>query len=72
MTLEELSREYRDSGEAVRRRACRLEARLSDPDLTETQRLELRRRVNILRTMARDTIATARYLHRYYRKEGDK
>lgn len=66
MTLQELSQEYRRSGEALRARLRLLEPELSDPDLPQTRRLALRRRVTLLRSMARDTMATARYLERYY------
>jgi len=68
MTLQELSREYRESGEAVGRRARELEKRLSAGGLTQTEALELRRRIRLLSAMARDTIATSRYLRRYDRK----
>lgn len=69
MTLQELSKEYRQSGEMVRRRVRTLEARLSAPGMTETQRIELRRRLCLLRVMARDTIAMSRYLAQYYSEE---
>lgn len=69
MTLQELALEYRQSGQALRERVRELEPLLSKPELSETQRLELRRRVSILRSMARDTVATARYLQDYYGKE---
>lgn len=69
MTLKELANQYRQSGEAVRRRARELETQLSRPGLTKNEKLDLRRRIGMLNAMARDTIATARYLERYYRKE---
>lgn len=72
MTLLELSEEYRNSGEAVRRRIRDLEPELKNPGLTAMQRLELRRRISILNAMYRDTVATAGYLRRYYRQEGQR
>lgn len=69
MTLQELSKEYRQSGELVRRRVQALEIQLSAPGMTETQRINLRRRISALSAMARDTIATSRYLARYYHEE---
>lgn len=69
MTLRELSEEYREGANAVRQRVKELEAALHDPELTETQRLALRQRICILTSMARDAVATARYLHNYYNGE---
>ncbi|MCI9467675.1 MAG: hypothetical protein HFG45_00025 [Oscillospiraceae bacterium] len=69
MTLQELSKEYRQSGEMVRRRVRTLETCLSVPGMTETQRIELQRRLCLLRVMARDTIAMSRYLAQYYNEE---
>lgn len=69
MTLKELGNQYRQSGEAVRKRARELETQLARPGMSKNERLELRWRIGMLNAMARDTIATARYLERYYRKE---
>ncbi len=65
MRLEELAREYRESGLLCRQRAAEVELALEEP-MTETQRLRQRRRLAQLRTMARDAIAIANYLSRYY------
>ena len=70
MTLLELSKDYRNSAEAVRRRVRMLEPGLKDPGLTSNQRLELRRRISVLNAMYRDTVATSCYLRRYYQREG--
>ena len=40
--------------------------RLEREELCETDRLRLRRRIYILAAMARDSIATSRYLENYY------
>lgn len=69
MTLQTLSEEYRASGQACKQRVRELEGKLTDPNITETQRLLLRRRMYILTTMARDAMATAGYLQNYYRKD---
>ena len=71
MTLQELSREYRDSAQLCKQRAAELAAQLDDPGLSETQRLLLRRRICILTAMARDTMGVSSYLHTYYRKENE-
>lgn len=70
MTLEALSREYQISGQACKQRVRELEAALREPGVTETQRLILRRRITVLTGMARDAIATGRYLQNYYKREG--
>lgn len=69
MTLELLSEQYKASGQACKQRARALEAALEDPDITETERMLLRRRVCILMSMARDALETAGYLKHYYDEE---
>ena len=66
MTLTELSVQYRESGEKCRRRVEELLLELRTQPMSETERLLLRRRIYILSTMAKQTIATGRYLGRYY------
>lgn len=66
MTLMQLSSEYRRSGELCRQRQEELRLRLEREKLCETDRLRLRRRIYILGAMARDSIATSRYLENYY------
>ena len=69
MTLSELAESYQDSSTLCRRRAEALEKQIGDPACSETQRLELRRRVCILYGMARETSAIARHLRTYRREE---
>lgn len=66
MTLNELSAQYRQSGEACRIRMRELETKLETEPMGETERLRLRRRIYIVGTMAQDAIATSRYLECYY------
>lgn len=65
MDLLNLSIQYRDSGEKLRGRIRQLQAEVDKP-MSETERLALRRRIVILSSMARETIATSNYLQRYY------
>lgn len=69
MTVAELSGEYRESGELCRMRVQELEAKLKKEKLCETEKLRLRRKIYMLSTMARDAIATSRYLENYYGDE---
>lgn len=69
MTLTQLSIEYRESGELCRKRQNELKQRLESEKMCEMERLRLRRRIYILGCMARDSIATSRYLERYYGDE---
>lgn len=66
MTLIQLSSEYRKSGELCRQRQEELSRKLECGELCEMDRLRLRRRIYILGVMARDSIATSRYLENYY------
>ena len=66
MTLMQLSSEYRKSGELCRQRQEELSRKLEREDMCEMDRLRLRRRIYILGVMARDSIATSRYLENYY------
>ena len=67
MDLLNLSVQYRDSGEKIRVRVRQLQAEVDKP-MSETERLALRRRIVILSSMARETIAISNYLQRYYEK----
>ncbi len=69
MTLIQLSIEYRKSGELCRERQNELMRRLESEEMCEMERLRLRRRIYMLGSMARDSIATSRYLERYYGDE---
>lgn len=67
--LTELSQSYAASGRACRERARALRRQLREQkQMCEVDRLRLRRRIQILLTMANDCSATARYLARYYHK----
>ncbi len=66
MTLTQLSSEYRKSGELCRQRQEELSRRLEQEKLCKMEKLRLRRRIYILGTMARESIATSRYLENYY------
>ncbi len=66
MTIAELSGEYRKSGEACRIRAEELETRLKREKMCEMDKMRLRRKISMLTNMARDAIATSRYLENYY------
>ena len=71
MTLIQLSSEYRKSGELCRQRQEELSRKLEREDMCEMDRLRLRRRIYILGVMARDSIATSRYLENYYGDDGN-
>ena len=66
MNLKELAMQYRSNGEACRIRAEQLTQLLKTEKLGEMERMRLRRRICILNTMARDAIATSKYLENYY------
>lgn len=66
MKLTELSEQYRQSAEPLRGRIAELRRRLDTEELCELERLRLRRRVCVLSTMLRETIAVSRYLENYY------
>ena len=66
MDLKTMALEYAAGGQACRKRAEELRRRLSQEESGEMEKLRLRRRIQILTTMARDSIAISRYLERYY------
>lgn len=66
MKLIELSGEYYDSAQLCRRRICELNERLKSEPMCEIDRLRMRRRVCVLTSMMRDTLAVSRYLENYY------
>ena len=66
MDLKTMAREYAAGGQACRKRAEELRHRLKQEENPEMEKLRLRRRIQILTTMARDSVATSRYLERYY------
>lgn len=66
MNIEQLAKEYRASGEACRLRAQELSEVLLHEKMGEMEKMRLRRRICILNAMARDAIATSKYLENYY------
>lgn len=70
MTLNELSKQYRESGELCRRRALELTDFMRSTNQPESQKLVLQRRISVITTMARDAIATSNMLARYYDGSG--
>lgn len=66
MNLEELSRQYRDSGAACRVRAEALKRELHTARLNENGKHALRVRIMHLEDMATATLSTANFLARYY------
>ena len=66
MTMEELSRQYRDSSALLRQRIAELRADLTEGTLSETEKLAMRRRIAVLIDMARDASGLAGYLGNYY------
>lgn len=69
MTLQQLSEEYRVSADLCRQRVAELNRQLRDEELSETEKLLLRRRICILSGMVRETASTANYLRTYYGEE---
>lgn len=67
MRVEELSRQYRESGEACRARAAALRRKLADGSLSRNDRYALSVRIQRLEEMATGTLSTAGFLARYYR-----
>lgn len=68
MTLYELGTQYIESAQAVRQRVCELRALLKKEadNMTEKQKLHMRRRIYILDTMADDSTSIGRHLLNYY------
>ena len=69
MKLQELAKSYQQSSISCRQRIAELAAQVSDPEISETQRMLLRRRICILTGMARETRAISKYLATYYQEE---
>ena len=66
MNMTELSEEYRNSAALCRGRARTLREALREEELSQTERMILKRRINMLSEMAADAGAIAKYLRRYY------
>ena len=69
MILKELANEYRESAAMLTERMKELTLKASAGDICEMERMRLRRRVDMLRTMYYDTLKTAKYLEGYYESE---
>ena len=66
MMLKELANEYRESAAMLTDRIKELTAKAADKNICEMERMRLRRRADILKTMYYDTVKTAKYLEGYY------
>jgi hypothetical protein len=66
MTLEEMSGEYLAVSEKCRQRFRELCHELRNTDMSETERMLLRRRMCLVEAMAKETMSTAIYLKNYY------
>lgn len=69
MLLKELANEYRDSAALMTARLEELKTAAADKNICEMERLRIRRRLDILKTMYYDTMRTAKYLESYYGEE---
>ena len=68
MTLSELAKEYRESGQLLKTRITELRLRLKTEDLCETEKFRLRGRIDSLAKMYRDVNEVAVFLERYYER----
>ena len=69
MMLKDLANEYRESAAMLTERIKELTAKAAADDICEMERMRLRRRVDILKTMYYETRQTAKYLEGYYARE---
>ena len=70
MKLIELSKEYRSSGEKCKKRVNEISEKLGTGNLTDLERIVMKRRITMLSAMARDAIEISNRLANYY--EGAK
>ena len=68
MNLTDLAHEYRLSAAALSRRINSLKDKLNTEDMCPMSQMRLRRRIDTLSSMHRDTARTAIYLENYYEK----
>ena len=66
MKVTELAGEYKAAGQRCRERAAELRGNLNAKEMSESERIELRRRISVLDCMGRDAMATGKYLAHYY------
>ncbi len=69
MLLKELANEYRESAAMLTERMNELKEQIADKNICEMERMRLRRRVDMLRTMYYDTVKLAKYMEGYYARE---
>ena len=69
MLLKELANEYRESAAMLTERMNELKEQIADKNICEMERMRLRRRVDMLRTMYYDTVKLAKYMEGYYVRE---
>ena len=69
MMLKDLAIEYRESAAMLTDRIKELTEKAAADDICETERMRIRRRVDILKTMYYETLKTAKYLEGYYTME---
>ena len=69
MLLKELANEYRESAAMLTERMKELKEQIADKNICEMERMRLRRRVDMLRTMYYDTVKLAKYMEGYYVRE---
>lgn len=72
MTLQELAASYAESSALCRKRAAELNEAVSDPELSEMERMLLRRRICVLLGMARETGGVSKYLATYRGEEAQR
>jgi len=68
MSFEYLAAQYREGGRLCRTRARALRRILNNAELQEPDALELKKRISVLDSMARDASNTASYLETYYER----
>ena len=69
MILTELANEYRESAALLTERIKELREKAAADNICEMERMRLRRRVDMLKTMYYETLETAKYLEDYYGME---
>ncbi len=72
MQLDTLARQYRNSGKLCKERALELDRslrlKIKNGEIGATITVREKRRIAILRSMARECFATASYLESYYQR----
>ena len=68
MTMKQLSAEYRNSAQLLRRRIGELTVLISEEGLSRTEKALIKSRLVILNSMLTDTLAIAVLTERYYER----